>query len=1008
MAQIVVSPTNANSTHHVKLTDGISSLGFILRSGNRTDARAIQRRPRQNGQFSPFTQNDWGGGRGIKDAQADRSRFADSKRAITRHPGTVMIGGQETYTTGYRQAEKYLPGNLTWQSLLTTERYIAYKVTASASGNREKIYLWVRRRGTPTSTLTVELCSDNSGDPGSVLKTVTATTTNITDTVSVLYEFAFSSVQAVTATTAYWIKVYTSTADSTTNYWQVGTDAARANALTKCSSDNGSTDAWAAATYDLYFRMVDDTDQLGGLFFYYKSQLYFVTRPSGALAPKLYINGDRGVATGAQSTTTLKDTTKSWTTDEFVGATLLIYSGTNSEWQTPYRVITSNTSDTLTFSPAFPKASVAADTVYVIVGSNKWTELTSTGLSVLPTSVVSQGEICYFAQGDFTSMIRMREYLSGTTWTREFAGEANYAKFLVEFRHPTRGYVIGKFNDYDNSGRPSFSQASAEPWGRRLKFPMLINNCEATTGWTAGANAAVATDNAVFMTGSKAIKITVSSGPSNPVAYYATSSNIGKQIQVFSLAGQRNIRFWFRADANCAAGEVKIFPSISATAASTLGDLNLPAIVANEWQLITLPYADTTAGMEKIASIGLRVTAATGNYWIDGIEIVPNGSEVQLGNTGEKITGAEVYGDPEVPWVFRTRSAGSVENGTFNPIPLKELSTAESVHNGMGHTVHNVYLYFSFLHGLERFYRNNLDDVGPNRDEGLPDERRGFITAMTGYVGRFFENYDVQEGYSCIMESTSGADHHEVYRCDTAGKRIRNLFVQVVPGDAADRLWFTEGDDIVWTPLPGNTLKEDTDDTFRHTHEAVLESGWILGGEQDAVKLYQTVKLFLENTTANRKIEWDYKKNDETTWTNVSTAFSSAPVQEISLNIAAKRIKFRFRLQTNDSTETPILRAMIVTATTRPETRYTYSMNTTLDDAGVDLRGQQDTSVTAASVLTILDGWMEANTPLTMSSVFSPFDNKTVFLEPIVTQPLSIVLDESKEKLSATIILIET
>jgi hypothetical protein len=82
-------------------------------------------------------------------------------------------------------------------------------------------------------------------------------------------------------------------------------------------------------------------------------------------------------------------------------------------------------------------------------------------------------------------------------------------------------------------------------------------------------------------------------------------------------------------------------------------------------------------------------------------------------------------------------------------------------------------------------------------------------------------------------------------------------------------------------------------------------------------------------------------------------------------------------------------------------------MNTTLDDAAVDLRGQQDTAVSAATVLAQLDTWMEANTILTMSSVFSPFDGKTVFLEPVTTQPLSIILDESKEKLSASLILVE-
>jgi len=989
-----VSPTTSIPTHHIKLSDGVNEVGLILRSGNRVDPRAINRRPRQNGQYSPFTQSDWGSGRGIKDAAADRSRFADSKRAITRHPGQVMIGGQETFTTGYRQAEQYMPGSLTWVSLLTTNRYIAYNFTASATGNRSAVSLWIRRRGTPTSTLTVELCANDTDKPGTVLKTVTKTTTNITDTISELIEFVFSSVQAVTATTTYWIKIYTSTADSTTNYWQVGTDALDMNNKTKISSD-GTT--WGAAAYDLYFRIVDDTDLLGGFFFKYFDQLYFLTRQSGATAPKLYMNGYRGVATGTHSLTTLQDTTQTFTAGALIGATILIISGTNSEWQTPYRIITDNDANTITFD-AFPKAPVSASTIYVIIGSNVWTEITGHGLTVLPTSVSSAGEVCYFAQGDKTKMRRMREYLNNVTWTREFAEEDNYAKFLLDFRHPTRGLMVCKVNDNSNFNDPIFSYAKAEGWGRRLNYSFLINDCEATTGFVAGTNGTVAVDNTIFVNGTKSIKLTLSGAPGSPILYYPLAMN---------ATTANAIRFWVRSDANRAAGDLKVFLSTSATAASQLEILSVPAIRNGEWQLVELPYNNATVGTAVVLSIGFQTLSTTNSYWIDSIELIVKGSEVPLGNRGEKITGMELYGDPETPWVFRTQSAGSIENGIFSPIPLRELSTAESVYNGVGHTVHNVYLYFSFLHGIERFYRNNLDDIGPNRDEGMPVDRRGYVTSMVGYIGRFFYNYDVQEGYSCIMESTSGSDHHEVYRADTPGDRIRRLFVQVIPGESADRLWFTVGENIAWIYLPGNTLKENTDDTFRHTQEAVLETGWLYGTETDAVKIFHSIKAFFENATSARNIEVDYKTDDNTTWVAASSSFTTPPVQEIVLNVSAKRIKFRFRLQTNNNTETPLLKQIFISATSRPETRWTYSMTCVLDDFPIDLQGNQDTSLTATEVLTQLDAWMEANTILTMSSVFTPYHNKQVIIEPVVTQPVTLVIDESQERLMATIVLLE-
>ncbi len=58
---------------------------------------------------------------------------------------------------------------------------------------------------------------------------------------------------------------------------------------------------------------------------------------------------ERGIALGTHSTTTLQDTTKSWTTNQWVGYYVRIFSGT-AEGQT--RVITSNTANTLTWISA--------------------------------------------------------------------------------------------------------------------------------------------------------------------------------------------------------------------------------------------------------------------------------------------------------------------------------------------------------------------------------------------------------------------------------------------------------------------------------------------------------------------------------------------------------------------------------------------------------------------------------------------------------------------------------
>jgi hypothetical protein len=997
-----VSPTNKINTHHISLQDPAGMKYGLILSPN---GNAIERRPKGNSQHVPFTQNDWSGGRGLKVATDDRSRFADSKRLNTRKPGLVTLGGLETYTGWFRNVEQYMPADasgLTWQSLNGSSRYIAVQITASASGNRARIYTWIRRRGTPASTLIAELCANNAGAPGTVLKSVSVAVSDIGDTVSQLYEFAFSSVQAVASGATYWVVLCAVGTDTATDYWQVGTDVAAGSAYSTIAAPDGVS--WGAATYDLFFRLVDDSAILGMMFFVYKSQLYMLTRPPGSTAPKLYMNGYRGVATA--STAALTDSTQNWTTNALVDALLLVIEGANSEWSQPYKTIVSNESDTvhLPGKRPFGKNFEAGKSVYVILGTDVWTEITGHGLTVLPTSILVTGDMVYFAQGDAIKMRRMREYNNNGTWTRLFAQEDNYAKHLLSFQHKTKGLTICKANDFDNAGRPSFAQATAEPWGRRLKFPWLVNDCEVTTGWTAGAGAAIAVDTADFMTGSASLKITVSSGPANPVAYFSVGNEFARQTNANVLAGQRQLRFWFKSANATAEGDVKAFLSISGTAASSIQDLPLPALVPNEWFQITLPYIDTAAGLNVVLALGLRVTAATGNYWIDGIESIPNGSEVPLGKPGDKVTGLELYGDPEVPWIFRAGSLGYIDNGTYTPVPLREYSQVENIHNGAGHLVHDVYLYFSFLQGLEEYYRSNLDDVGPNKDEGLPLERQGYVTSMVGYPDRFLYNYDAgTTGYSSIM-TRKGGGHHEDYRCDAAGKRIHAIFLQVIPGDMADRLWFSEGEDVAYLPMPGNTVNELTDGTYRFTHEGVLELAWI-GDDQQ--RIFSYVKLGLENVSAARCIEWDYRLDEETAWTPSATPFTSGPVQTILLNKTGKRLKVRFRLQSNDNTETPRITSINVSTTVQPDTRYAYSMTFVYSDNGRDLLGNAEKYSRAEILIAQLDTWMTSKTPLTMRSISETFDNKTITLDPTPLRPVANETQEQQEKMSGTLTAVE-
>lgn len=985
-----VSPTNKNSSHHISLESSAGTkIGLILSSPN-----AIQRNPRVGSTYTPFTQKDWSGGRGLKFATDDRSRYADGKRLNSRRAGTLAIGARETFITGHRQQEQFMPAaalGVTWQPLTGSSRFIASQVTISDTGNRARINIWVRRRGTP-GTLQAQLRTSSAGEPATVEKTVTATTTDIDDFISVLFEFTFTSVQAVTAAALHWVEISGAGTDDDDNHWEVGTDATRSGATTKASAD-GTTSSWAVTTYDLYYRLVDDTDISGAFPFEYKKQLYFLTRPTGGAAPKLYMNGYRGVATGAtQSRTALQDTTQNWDTDELAGRIIYIVDGPNSEQRQPYRRIASNTANTIQWATPMSSANVAAQTCYVILGTDTLTEITGHGLTYIPSDIATTGDILYFAQGDSVKMRRMQERNLAGVWTRAFAEENNYAKLILAYRDPSAGMMLIKANDYDNSNRPSVATARAEPWGPRLKFPLLIDACESTSGWTFDAAVTGVQDTSVYQAGSAAIKMTVAAGAGDVIGYRAITGT--------TLRSNKKIRLWVLCSENLAAGVLKFRLSASATCATAItnGDLSLPALNSNEWTLVELPYKE--AGLETVVTIGILKTTHSGIVRIDGIEALPAGSEIPLGSEYERINGLVLYGDPKVPWVLRTGSIGWIANGTYNPVPLEEFSQVENIHNGMGHLVHDVYLYVSFGQGLEEYYRANLDDVGPNRDEGMPEARQGFITSMVGYPDRLIANYDAgTDGYSSI-NSRKGSGWHEEYRCDTPGKRIRFVYLQKIEGPSADRLWFIEGEDIGYLPMPGNTVNELTDASFRFTHEAVIESGWI-GDDQQ--RLFSSLKIGIENATAARCVEWDYKLDEAASWTSQATPFTSGPVQELALNKTGKRLKIRLRLQTNDPTETPEIYSINISTTEQPTPRHSYTMQFVYYDNAVDLQGNKETYERAETLIAQLDAWAAEKTPLTMRSMSETYDNKTVFLEPLPLGTIAIAQQTQQEKGQGTL-----
>ncbi len=853
---VTVTPTSEEPTHLVSLSDGTTTYGLntcdnkgqisisgirrtpIPRTSMKTYSGSTQYTDFE-APYTPIAQDDWSGGRGNEEFERDKSRFFDSKRLNTWQYGQLILGPQETYCTGYRNQDTHLPGSVTFQALTGSQRYLAYKFDDSAAYSADRAFLLLRKVGTPNGAVTVEICPDDSGDPGTPAKTITLAVASAVPFESRWYEFDWATTTAFSGSGTYHIKIYGASGDDSTNHWAVGVeDAAGA---TQQSANNTS---WAAASVDLYFRILDADTDWETLFYEYRGQLYFVTKPANNGAAKVYINGDRGIATGTQSTTTLADSTKSWTTNEWAGCVVKITNGTGKG---RYRTITSNTATALTV-PTWDITPVAASSEYVILASNKWTERSTTGLTVAVTDVLPLTDFVYFAQGDSTNIRRMREYDSSGTWTIGYADDStNKATFLQDHYHPEDGLQITKANNTDDT--------------------------------------------------------------------------------------------------------------------------------------------DTTVA---------RASAATS--WTD----LSFGTAKAVGDRRELITGLEAYGDPKEIWVLKEGSLWRMSEDVPIQVPLDEIKAVASEYNGRAHLVHDVYLYFSLLHSLERYFKNNLDDIGPSRDAGMPATRQGPIIHMIGYPGRIFAAIDAgTSGYSSVL-LWNGLGWHEVYRAPL-GERIKRLHLQVIPGTTIDRLWVNQGMDVIWLPMPSLTFDPYRDSNYRFTHEGMITTAWMYMGMQDIPKFFHTLTLFTENAASGAQVvDAEYQTDDSSTWVAIGSTFDTSPSEEVHIEDSSgvshtttgKRIRFRLRLQTDDNTETPKVKASVLEAVGRIDVKFRYDLTFLASDEAIDLEGDDDTYSAAETLTDDLDTWAASATPLTMRCVYSPYDNKTVFPDPTSLRPFGLVPGE--------------
>lgn len=476
MNTIRVHPGASNPSHEISLSDGVQTWGLRLDGG----PKALQEEPitpstlRFNalsgfGAWEPglaeVEQRDWSGGRGqarfSSEAELARS-FYDSQNAWTQTPGLLLPAPQWRLASGVRPAVQRLPGSLAWRSLTGETRALAAQFSLDAQSlAARQVCVWLRRVGSPAA-LQLALHQDAAGQPGAALPGAHSSlhSAEVGDVVSLFHAFHLQDWQGdLDAYTSYQLVLRGSPEDNAANHWELGVHPKQAGGHT---SPDGA--AWVPVRFCPYLRVQDAGLKRRFHFFHFEDCLYALDVRADGSASHLYLNGERGLATG-WSATSLEDADKAWRPGQWAGAWLRIRKGQGAGQA---RQLAANSASELTLAAAWDQLPDATSE-YVIYASDVWQDISPVSGDQFDgpvTGVITLGAQAYFARGAGLPILRMRYNTALSAPAHQFADDGNAADCLQAALHPLHGPQIWR----GLQAADTASRAAPSAWGVSLSF----------------------------------------------------------------------------------------------------------------------------------------------------------------------------------------------------------------------------------------------------------------------------------------------------------------------------------------------------------------------------------------------------------------------------------------------------------------------------------------------------------------------------------------------------------
>lgn len=134
----------------------------------------------------------------------------------------------------------------------------------------------------------------------------------------------------------------------------------------------------------------------------------------------------------------------------------------------------------------------------------------------------------------------------------------------------------------------------------------LIHDCETAWNEKVAPSVTVAVDNVDYRVGSASVKVDVLA------AVVANTVLVTKAIPLTNMTVGKSVRLRIKSSVKTALGNLQLLLDDTAQCASPVHALNIPVLEPNTWTDVELFYVATTAGTDKIISIGLKYVADLG------------------------------------------------------------------------------------------------------------------------------------------------------------------------------------------------------------------------------------------------------------------------------------------------------------------------------------------------------------------------------------------------------------